>query len=119
VTATFDYTRTRATAERLIARFGQTGAVRRTVSDDDPFNPTQTTTDYPCTLVVLDYNKRDIDGTLIRQTDQVAYVSTAGLTISPEVTDKLVVGGSPLTVINAKPLSPAGTAVYYELQVRK
>jgi hypothetical protein len=117
--ATFDYTRTRANAERLIARFGQTGAIRRTTSDGDPFNPTMTTTDYPCTLAVLDYNKRDIDGTLIQKTDQMVYVSTAGLTISPETTDRLIVGGAVLTVVNVKPLSPAGTVVYYELQVRK
>lgn len=118
MTVAFDYTRTRATAERLIARFGQTGTLRRTVSDDDPFNPTQTTTDYPCTFAVLDYEKRDVDGTLIKQTDQMAYVSTAGLSIAPETTDRLVIGGTPFTVVNVKPLSPAGTVVYFELQVR-
>lgn len=126
----FNYARTRATAERLIARFGQTGALRRTTSDNDPFNPTQTTTDHPCTFAILDYAKKDVDGTLIKQTDQVAYLSTAGLAISPETTDRLVVGGtwsgsplklngSPMTVVNVKPLSPAGTVVFWELQVRK
>lgn len=129
----FDYTRTRATAERLIARFGQTGALRRMVDDGDVFNPTQTQTpvDYACTFAVLDYAKKDIDGTLIRQTDQMAYLSTAGLAISPETTDRLMVGGawsgspatyvggSPMTVVNVKPLSPAGTVVFWELQVRK
>lgn len=115
----FDYAHTRAVAERLIGRFGQAGLIRRTVSDDDPFNPSQTTTDYPCTLAVLDYSKRDVDGTLIRQTDQVVYLSTAGLTISPAPTDKLVVGGTVMTIVNVKPLSPAGLVVFYELQVRK
>lgn len=117
--ASFDYTRTRATAERLISRFGQTGALRRTTSSTDPFNPTQTTTDYTCTCVVLDYSKRDIDGTLIKQTDQMVYLSTSGLTITPETTDRLVVGGAVLTVVNVNPLSPAGTVVFYELQVRR
>jgi hypothetical protein len=130
VTVAFDYTRPRATAERLIARFGQTGALRRMVSDGDPFNPVLTETDYVCTFAVLDYAKRDIDGTLIRQTDQQIYLSTAGLSVTPETTDQLVVGGTwsgsppasngtPLTVINVKPLSPSGAVVYYELQVRK
>lgn len=129
--ATFDYARTRATAERLIARFGQTGALRRTTDDADPFNPTQTTTDHPCTFAVLDYAKKDIDGTLIRETDQMVYLSTAGLAIAPETTDRLVaggawsgspatyVGGSPMTVVNVKPLSPAGMVLMWELQVRK
>jgi hypothetical protein len=115
----FDYTRTRATAERLIARFGQTGALRRTVGDADPFNPVQTTTDYSCTFAVLDYAKKDVDGTLIKQTDQMVYLSTSGLSVTPETTDRLVVGGAVLTVVNVKPLSPAGTVVYYELQVRR
>ena len=66
----FDYTRPRATAERLIARFGQTGALRRMVSNGDIFNPELVPTDYPCTFAVLDFSKRDVDGTLIRQTDR-------------------------------------------------
>ena len=117
--ASFDYTRTRATAERLIARFGQTGTLRRTVSDSDPFNPTQTTTDYSCTFAVLDYAQKDVDGTLIKQTDQMVYLSTSGLSVTPTTTDRLVAGGAVLTVVNVKPLSPAGTVVFYELQVRR
>lgn len=115
----FDYTRTRATAERLIARFGQTGALRRVTSDADPFNPSQTTTDYPCTFAVLDYAKSLVDGTLIKETDQMCYLSTSGLSVSPETTDKLVVAGAPLTIVNVKPLSPAGTVLMWELQVRR
>lgn len=127
----FNYARTSATAERLIARFGQTGALRRMVSDGDVFNPTLVATDYPCTFAILDYANGLIDGTLIKQTDQLAYLSTAGLAVSPETTDQLVVGpgtwsgspatfsGSPATLVNVKPLSPAGTVVFYELQVRR
>jgi hypothetical protein len=117
--AAFNYARTRATAERLISRFGQTGALRRTTSSADPFNPVQTTVDHACTFAVLDYAKSAVDGTLIRQTDQMVYLSTSGLTIQPETTDLLVVGGSPLTVVSVKPLSPAGTVVFWELQVRR
>lgn len=128
--ASFNYTRTRATAERLLSRFGQTGALRRTTSSADPFNPVQTTADHACTFAVLDYAKKDIDGTLILQTDQMVYLSTSGLSITPETTDRLVVGGTwqaspvkllgtPLTVVSVKPLSPAGTVVFWELQVRR
>lgn len=115
----FNYTRLQDTAKRLIARFGQTGALRRTTLDDDPFNPTSTTADHACTFAVLDYAKKDVDGTLIRQTDQMVYLSVAGLSITPETTDQLIVGGAVMTVVNVKPLSPAGTVLFYELQVRK
>ena len=119
MTARFDYADAQNTAIELIEEFGQTGAIRRSVSNGDVFNPILTDTDYPCTLVVLDYNKRDVDGTLIRQTDQMAYVSTAGLAVTPEVTDRLVVGSDVLTIVNVKPLAPAGTVVFHELQVRR
>lgn len=117
--ARFDYSGVTKTAQTLIDRFGQSGALRRMVSDGDPFNPTLTPVDYACTFAVLDYAKRDIDGTLIRQTDQQIYLSTQGLTVSPDVTDKVVVGGSPMTIINVAPIAPSGAVVYYELQVRK
>lgn len=115
----FNYTRLQDTAKRLIARFGQTGALRRMESDNDPFNPSQTPVDHVCTFAVLDYAKKDVDGTLIRQTDQMVYLSVAGLSITPETTDQLIVGGAVMTVVNVKPLSPAGTVLFYELQVRK
>ena len=41
------------------------------------------------------------------------------MTISPETTNQLVVGGSPMTIINVAPIAPSGAVVYYELQVRK
>ena len=117
--AAFDYIDAQNTAVELIAEFGQTGALRRTTSDNDPFNPAQTTTDYPCTFAILDYAKSLVDGTLIKETDQMVYMSTSGLSVSPETTDRLVVTGAPLTIVNVKPLSPAGTVVYYELQIRR
>lgn len=117
--AGFNYAEMALTAAELIAEFGQTGALRRQVSDNDPFNPTLTPTDYACTFAVLDYAKRDVDGTLIKQTDQMVYLSTSGLSVTPETTDQLVVGGTPLTVVSVKPLSPAGVVVFWELQVRR
>jgi len=115
---TFDYTRTRATAERLIARFGQTGTIRRTTSTGPEWDPTQTVADYACIFAVMDYDKRDVDGTLIRQTDRKVYLSTAVLALTPETSDSLVAGGVPYSIIDVKPLSPAGTVVYYEVQAR-
>ena len=109
--AKFDYASVTNIASDLIAEFGQTGALRRTTSDADPFNPTQTTTDYPCTFAILEYAKSLVDGTLIKQPDQMVYLSTSGLSVSPETTDRLVVAGAALTIVNVKPLSPAGTVV--------
>lgn len=117
--AKFKYADMALTAAELIAEFGQTGALRRTTSDGDVFNPTQTTTDHACTFAVLDYAKKDVDGTLIKQTDQMVYLSTSGLSVTPETTDRLIVGGAVMTIVNVKPMSPAGTVVFWELQVRR
>lgn len=116
--AKFNYARSVATANRLIDKFGQTGAIRRTETSGDPWNPGTSDTDYPCILVALDYDQKDIDGTLIKSTDKKVYVATKGLTIQPTTTDKAIIGGVVSSILQAKPLNPAGIVVYWELQAR-
>lgn len=115
----FDYARARATAERLIAKFGTTGAIRRTVTSGPDYDPDITETYYPCTLVTMEYDDAKVDGTLIRKTDKLIYVSTAGLSITLAESDKVVAGGEVYAIENLKPLSPAGLVVYYEIQGRR
>lgn len=117
--ATFDYSRARSTAERLIAKFGQAGAIRRVTSSGPAYDPVQTTTDHACKLVDLDVDEQTIDGTLIMRDDRLVYLSTAGLSIAPELSDKVVIGGVEHAIMNIKPLSPAGVVVFWELQARK
>ncbi|OIS90738.1 hypothetical protein [Brucella cytisi] len=116
--AKFNYARSVATANRLIDKFGQTGAIRRTETSGDPWNPGTSDTDYPCTLVALDYDQEDVDGTLIKSTDKKVYVATKGLPIQPTTTDKVLIGGIVSSIVQEKPLNPAGTVVYWELQAR-
>lgn len=118
MTTTFDYSRSRATADRLIKRFGQTGAIRRTTTGGDPWDTITTETDYDCTLVVLDYRQSNIDGTLIQQNDKHVLVSAVGLEIEPNTSDKLVLAGQPLQIIKASPLAPGGTTVLFDIQAR-
>jgi hypothetical protein len=117
--AGFDYARARATAERLIAKFGTAGAIRRAVTSGPNYDPEITDTDYPCTLVTLEYDDAKIDGTLIRKTDKLIYVSTAGLSITLAESDKIVAGGEVYAIENLKPLSPAGIVVFWEVQGRR
>jgi len=116
--AKFNYRRSVQVANRLIDKFGQTGAIRRTETSGVPWDPGTSDTDYPCTLVALDYDQRDVDGTLIKSTDKKVYVATKGLTIQPTTTDKVIIGGVASTIVQAKPLNPAGTVVFWELQAR-
>lgn len=119
---TFDYTKTRDTAERLLTRFGAAGVIRRiTVTGGDPWNPgsgTPTTVNHAATMVVTDYAAREIDGTVILATDRKVLVSTSGLSITPATSDLVVLDGQTLAIVSVKPLKPAGTVVMYELQCR-
>ncbi|MDO6966980.1 hypothetical protein [Rhizobium alvei] len=115
----FDYAKSRATAERLIGRFGQAGAIKRT-TDSGPaygpaYDPTVTTTNYACTLVVIDIALDKIDGTLIEATDKMAYVSTSGLAIDITTADFIEVGGVEHAIKIVRPLNPAGTVVLWEV----
>jgi hypothetical protein len=115
----FDYVRARSTAERLLARFGQPGIIRRIETSGPSYDPVLTPTDHDCTLVDLDYDERNIDGALIKRGDRMVYLSTAGLTIRPELSDKVVIGGVEHAIQNVMPLAPGGTTVFFQLQARR
>lgn len=115
----FDYARARATAERLIANFGQSATLTKTANTSTAYNPTRTATGYTCIAAVLDFRNSEIDGTLIKQGDKKAYVSTRGLAVSPAVHDTLTIGGEVHAILTVTPLAPAGTVVYWEVQARR
>ena len=115
--AAFDYAKTRATATRLIERFGQAVTFHRVSAETgDAWNPTQQTTSYPARAAVLGYEDSEIDGTMVQAGDRKLYVSVFG--IEPTTSDKVVIGTESLRVVNVKPLNPAGTVVFFEVQCR-
>ena len=116
--ATFDYAEMRDVAEELIAEFGMSGAIRRSTQSGPSYDPVVTDTDYACQLVVMNYEDREVDGSLILSTDKKLYISTAGLPITLERSDKIVADGVAYSIEKLKPLSPAGIVVFYEIQGR-
>lgn len=123
--STFDYARSRDTADRLIARFGQAGTIRRTVVTGgnayDPTSGTATTTDHAATLVVTEFSNSEIDGTRVLATDKKVLVAAGGLAITPEPGDKVVEADGTIydIVPPVMPLKPAGTVVMYQVQCRR
>lgn len=115
---TFDYARSVATAQRLIANFGQAATLRRKTLTGTAYDPTVATTDYDCTVVVENYRYFEVDGTRILAKDKKVFLSTAGLTITPAVGDQILIESIVHQIINLMPLSPGGTVVMYELQAR-
>lgn len=112
------YQRLQKTANALITKFGQQGTVTRMVSSGPAYDPVLTPTDYPCQLVVMDYEDRAVDGTLILRTDKLIYVATQGLSITLDRADTINAGGQTFAIENVKQFNPAGLVVYYEVQGR-
>ena len=113
-----DYAKSKATAERLISNFGQSGTLTQTVNSGASYNPTRTSTDYACKLSVMSYRERDIDGSDIQRGDKQVYLSTEGLSVVPSENDLLSIGGVKHKIVDLMPLSPAGMVVFWKAQVR-
>lgn len=114
----FNYARTAATASRLLQRFGAVATLkRRADATYDPATGTTapTVTPLQTVAVVVDYDAKSIDGTLIRQGDRRAYLDAA---VAPRQDDTLAWQGVDLTVVAVRTLAPAGAAVLYEAQLR-
>ncbi|NKJ04110.1 hypothetical protein [Rhizobium sp. SG741] len=115
----FDYGKTRATAERLIAKFGQKGSLRRINNSGPDYDPVQASDDFPCSFVDLDQSQAHVADTLIQRGDRMVYISTEGLSITPTLADKMLIGGVEHAIVDIQPLSPGGTVVFWQLQVRR
>ncbi|MGO4449110.1 hypothetical protein AB4Y96_09300 [Phyllobacterium sp. TAF24] len=116
----FDYAKSQNTALRLLDKFGMTGQiVRETPGTGPAYDPGEPViTSYPCTLAVLKFDNKDIDGTLVKATDKKVYVAAKGLAIVPTTTDRLSIVGAQHTIVRVMPLNPAGIVVYFEIQAR-
>lgn len=118
----FDYGRPLATANRLLSKFGQTGAVRRTeIVGGSAFEPgEEKDVDHPATFVITVYASKDIDGTRILATDKKALIAPGSLTIEPTPADKLVdADGSVYNIVHVGTIRPAETTLLWVLQVRR
>lgn len=115
------YDQLQATAVRLIASKGRdmTLKLNATAYDPDTGNATVTPTSIAAKGVVDEYSAFRIDGEIIKRGDKKVLLSPSGVTREPDPTsDILVIGGVDHRIIHVKPISPAGTVVYYEVQAR-
>lgn len=119
--AAFDYSRSLATANRLLERFGQAGTLRRPTSSGTAYNPTAgSPTDQAATFVVIEYSRSEVDGTRILATDKRVLLAKGALTLDPTTSDQIVEsGGAVFKIVNVQPLNPGGTVILYDLQVRR
>ena len=117
----FDYARSKASADRLLARFGQTGAVRRTPQTGTAYNPADgTPVNHTAVFAVIDYSNEDIDGTRVLATDKRVIMGVGTLTITPSTSDLLIeASGGVYKIVRVAPFDPAGTPTHFDIQVRR
>lgn len=114
-----------ALAKELIEENGQAITIRRTSQAtapdaDVPWKQgAATDTDSPALGVFLDYNRKEIDGEVIKQGDQKVLVPAQDLAIVPQVDDVLLRGSEIWSIINVNELNPNGQRILYTLQVRQ
>lgn len=121
----YDYQDDADTAAELLEEFGQ--SVTLTSKTSGAYSPSTgaaavTTSTQTVSAVVLDYGSRDIDGTLIRAGDKrllMAPKTTDGEDLTaPVVDDTVAVGSTTYTIKGIKELSPAGTVVLFDCNIR-
>jgi hypothetical protein len=113
------YARLQATAQRLIAKYGQGGTVKRITPSDPVYGGDSVVTLYPATLVPIAYEARYIDGTVIQTGDMQIYISAVGLPIEPTVGDVVSANGSDYAIVAGDPNKYDGiTPVVFIVQGR-
>lgn len=123
---TFNYAKSAATAQKLLANFGKDVTVRRqTAGAYDPATSSATITnvDVIAKGALFDYSRMQYGqntavGTLIQTGDKRLLLSPLNFTSDPVATDLIIADGFTWTIIDIKILRPAGVTVMYDIQIR-
>ena len=116
-----NYNSIKGTARSLLAKFGQSMTLTKSVSGSydattgENTITTSTTTDIG---VILPYGDAlsSTANSLVKQNDQQIFIQIATV---PSVADKITVASVDYDIVSVKAIEPAGINVLYELQVRK
>lgn len=109
-----------ATTDKLLTKFGQSLIITHIANgayDPETGMAATTTTTQNAIGAIFDYGTKDIDGTLIKSGDKKLLLSPAGITI-PTVGDSVTIGAAVSKITMIKEVSPAGTPVLYQANLR-
>lgn len=114
-----DYSGLKATASRLIDRFGQDATLSKQGADTgQPWDP-EPGASVTSAIVLCDigYSLVNRNETIIQKGDRRVLISAAGS--EPVVGDEVIVESQTYGVIESMPLTPGGTVLLYEVMLRK
>ena len=112
----YDWQAKKALAERLIAKFGQTVILVQQAKTGPDYAPIVISTETPIVAVELDASSKDRSGSNVGATMRKLYVSTSA-GVQPNKGDKITLGGVKHEIDKVSPFSPAGTVVFYEVDI--
>jgi hypothetical protein len=119
------YAKMQATANRLLKGKGQSITLtRQTAGAYDPATGTAavTTTTQTAYGAMFEYGDKNIDGVLIQEGDKqllLSALNSAGTAlVAPALNDTVTINTVVYTVVRIKPLSPAGTTVLFDCNIR-
>lgn len=116
-----NYAKTATSVQRQIKKAGMSMTLTRIdpgVYDANTGTVSNAETTYTGFGLALNYSQRDIDGTLIRQSDQRVYLDPL-ISATPQPGDTLTIGTEIFNVVASRPLSPAGVVVLHDVQIRR
>ncbi|MNL26978.1 hypothetical protein D3C87_1485420 [compost metagenome] len=108
----------------MITEFGQPVTIRAiTVGEYDPdagSAPPDSTKEQTAQSILLDFTGQEFqNNSLIKQGDKKLKIAAQGLEWVPDLLNKVIIQGRTWSIVPPlKEVSPAGTPILYELQVR-
>lgn len=124
--ADYDYAPLRARVLALVDRYGRSVVVYKTATTAaDPAKPwrgpSNATPEATVTAkAVVDENaSKDVEGTLVRRGDAVAYVAAAAATQDLTTFDRLSDGGALRSVTSVELIGPGGTGLLYVMRLQR
>jgi hypothetical protein len=119
------YAKMQATANRLLKGKGQEITLTRQAAgayNVSTGTAAVTTTAQTAYGAMFEYGDKNIDGVLIKEGDKqllLSALNSAGTAlVAPQLNDTVTINTVVYTVVRIKPLSPAGTTVLFDCNIR-
>lgn len=113
----YDYSRLRATADRLLETYGQGAVLLRPGGIDESTYPVVHLDEQaiPCTVLVDNYSAAERSGTLISENDVKLLVKAD---VTPTGADRFYIKGVEHSVENVTEIAPGGPVLLFEVRAR-
>ena len=116
---TFDYARPRATAERLIARFGRTATLRKPGAVTGPANDPTYGAPTDTTITCVDLEQRVRDGATLTDITRRTLIVSTSAGVTPSEGDTVVIDGGEHEALEVRTLAPGGVTVMWEVDIQR